>query len=239
MRRCLFLLVFLGLFSCRKEVDNCFRATGEIAEEIRKIGSFQNLQVEDNLNLTWHFSDSAYVKIKSGKNLIPQITTVIKGNSLVIRNENSCNWTRSYTIPFEIDLYSPSPYLIRHEGFGKISCSDTLRSSPLTIQHYAAGDLNLKLSVGELYVDFNSPGECLLFGLAERGAYSIQHFGKFKLDGVHIKECELNMEGENDARIWVSAKILGEHKSTRTIFLKGNPVQQVRLRSTGKFIAIP
>jgi hypothetical protein len=239
MRKVGFLIILIGLFSCRKEVENCFRSTGEIEEEFRSIGSFQNLRLEDNLNLTWHFSDSAYVKIRAGKNLIPKITTAINGNELVIRNQNSCNWTRSYSRPFEIDLFSPAPYLIRHEGFGKISCADSLRSSPLTIQHYAAGDINLNVAVGELYVDFNSPGECLLFGLADKGAYSIQNFGKFKLDGVQIKECDVNMEGENDARMWVSDKIRAEHKSTRTIFLKGNPVRQVQLRSSGKIVPIP
>lgn len=236
------LIVFSGLLlliSCKKEFENCFRSTGEIQVESRKIASFKNLQVEDNLSVTWHESDSEYVKITAGKNLIPQIKTENQGNTLFIRNKNSCNWTRSYSSPFEIDLYSHSPYLIRHEGFGVIHCSDTLKASPLTLQHYGAGDLNLLIKVDELFVDFNSPGECVILGQAEKGAYNIQHFGKVRANGLAIKQCEFKMEGENDAWVWVVNRILGEHLSGRTLFLKGTPNQEISLKSSGKIIAIP
>lgn len=239
MKNILLLMGFVSLFSCKKEFENCIRSTGSIGAETRPLASFENIEVNDNLNLTWFQSDSSYLKIKAGKNLIGQLTSRISEKTLILKNENTCNWTRSYRIPVEIELHSPPPFLIRQLGFGKIQSIDTLTATPLTIQQYGAGDFNLLVHGGELYVDFNSPGTCLLSGSADIGAYSTQNFGKLDASKLNIAQCELNMEGENDAKIWVSKLLTGKHKSSRALFLKGNPIQQIDFLSTGKIIPIP
>lgn len=240
MRLLSFLSTILVLTSCQKEVGNCFKSTGPIVEEMRTLGPFTDLEVNDNINLTWHQSDSNYIRIKAGKNLISQITSKNEGKTLVLKNQNTCNWTRSYGDQVAIDLFAPTPFVMRHWGFGKLISNDSLMSSPLLVQHYGAGDISLKIKVEELFLDFNSPGLCMLNGLSDKGSYNIQGFGKLDARNLNMGNCQLKMEGENDAWIRVSGQLRGEHVSNRSVFVFGNPASvSVVQKASGKVVIQP
>lgn len=232
----LFLLFLLN--ACGKVWENCLRSTGNQTEETRLISEFKNLIIRDNINVTWHHSDSILIKIRAGKNLIPQIRTVVSDQNLILQNDNICNWTRSYDHKIDVHLYSPDPYLVKLEGFGVFQCQDTLKTHPLTLQHYGAGDMVLNIRVYELYIDFNSIGNCTVSGWAKSGSYYLQNAGKLKANQLEMKQCEMYMESENDAWIWVSEQISGVHHSTRTLFLKGRPNGEIFLKGKGGIVEI-
>lgn len=230
------LLVFT--VSCEKFWDQCAHSTGPQETEIRYPGSFRNLEVRDNLDVRWFDSDSIFIRITAGKNLLTNISGKVSDQTLVLKNENRCNWARRYDRPV-VEVYSPSPYVIRQDGFGTIVTIDTLRASPLTIKHYGAGHLNLHIHVWELYVDFNAVATCNLEGWASSGAYFMQHVGKIEATDLEMLQCELNMDGENDSRIWVSRRIWGKHLSGRNVYLKGQPQEQVEFSGSGRLIHLP
>lgn len=233
---CCSFLVFTA--SCEKFWDLCAHSTGPLATEIRYPGPFRNLEVRDNLDVRWYHSDSVYIRITAGNNLLSNISGNVSDQTLVLKNENRCNWARRYDRPV-VEVFSPSPYVIRQEGFGTIESRDTLRASPLTIKHYGAGNLNLRIHVWELYVDFNAVATCNLTGWASSGAYYMQHVGKIEATALQMLQCELNMEGENDSRIWVSQRIWGKHLSGRNVYLKGQPQEQVEFSGSGRLIHLP
>jgi hypothetical protein len=137
----------------------------------------------------------------------------------------------------QIDLYSKAPYLITLKGFGTFATEDSLKTTPLTVQHYGAGVVNMKVKVGEFYLDFDSPNDCQVTGETDKAVYSIQRFGKLKAEYMVVNQLILTMKGENDAWIAVRDSVKGTHESLRTVHVKGNAVNSVVKKSSGWFVS--
>jgi len=195
-----------------------------------------NLKVESDINLFWHDSSVNLIKIRCGRNLLPKIESSIKDSTLILKNGNKCNWVRSYEKPMEIDLYSKAPYLITIEGFGDFTCRDTLRSSPLTIQHYGASKAKILANVGEFYLDFASSNDCEIFGQTSDGIYHIQNYGKVKGQEMKFNTLTVTMKGQNDAWVWAEKVLSGALFTSRNVYLKGNPTNLTELKAGGKVI---
>jgi len=237
MIRPFFILLITFATACKPDaLLDCVNSTGPLREEKRAIGQFENLIIESDLAVTWHDSTENLVIVRCGRNLLRKVRTELVGKTLLLTNENRCNWVRSFDNPMHIDLYSKAPYLISLKGFGDISCEDTLKTTPLTVQHYGTSNVLLKVKVGEFYLDFNSPNDCEVSGESDKAIYSIQRYGKFKAQNMSVHKLILTMKGENDAWISVKDSLKGSHESQRNVYLKGNPSSSVLKKSSGWFI---
>jgi len=161
----LMMLLSLGL-GCGKDKNDCFKSTGEIVFEDRGVQSFTQIETHNNVNVIITQDTFTSVTIEAGKNLIGKVTTVVQGDSLVIRNNNKCNWIRSYK--YDINAYITVKNLRRidHQGFGKISSSTTVNATTLYISNHNNGDIELDLNVGYLYTDMHKTGDVILKGAA-------------------------------------------------------------------------
>ena len=223
-------------FACKPDtLLDCVNSTGPVREEKRAIGQFDNLLVNSDIDVIWHDSSENLLVVRCGRNLLRKVKTEVEGKTLILKNENRCNWVRSYDNPMQIDLYSKAPYLITLKGFGTFTTEDSLKTTPLTIQDYGAGLVNLKVKVGEFYLDFDSPNDCKVAGETDKAVYSIQRYGKLRAENMVVNQLILTMRGENDAWISVRDSVKGNHESQRTVYLKGNPVNRVIKKSSGWF----
>jgi len=231
-----FILYLLLASACKPDtLLDCVNSTGPVREEKRAIGQFDNLLVDSDVDVIWHDSTENLVVVRCGRNLLRKVKTDVEGKTLILKNENRCNWVRSYDYPMQIDLYSKAPYLITLKGFGTFTTEDSLKTTPLTVQHYGAGLVNLEVKVGEFYLDFDSPNDCQVSGEADKSIYSIQRFGKLHAEKMAVNQLILTMKGENDAWISVRDSVKGTHESHRTVHMKGNPVNRVFKKSSGWF----
>lgn len=228
------ILAGICLFSCRKDPGaGCLDSSGALSEEIRPLNSFRKLRISDNVQVTWHDSTVALLKLRCGKNLMAGISTRQSGDELIIDNQNRCNWVRRYDLPVEIELWAPAPWLIRLDGFGEFRCADSLNAGLMTLQCYGAGKAFVKVAGGLFYCDFAAQENVELSGYADSGVFSIQNTGKLDASGLQMRRLEIKMKGENDALIQVKDSLWGIHQSHRKVFLKGQPLQSVEFRSSG------
>src|SRR3972149_5567093 len=90
----------IGMFplasACKKDKPDCFKSTGDLVREQREVGDFSSMEVYNNVNVVISQDTLNQVIIEAGENLLEEITTEINGATLVIRNNNKCNWVRSY-----------------------------------------------------------------------------------------------------------------------------------------------
>ena len=95
-------LCFLASFSsCKKSP----LAVGPTVTQTRVLPDFTELYVSDNINLSIVRSDTCYVEITTGKNIIDNITTEVSGGILRICNTTTCNWIRPYDYELHLTLY--------------------------------------------------------------------------------------------------------------------------------------
>jgi len=80
---------------CSKEGD-CLTNTGDTISEIRSLSDFDSISLNDYVNLILTQNPVPSVRVIAGKNIIKGITTEVIDRTLVIHNQNTCNWLRSY-----------------------------------------------------------------------------------------------------------------------------------------------
>ena len=105
MRRNLLIIMtlcFLATFiSCKKGP----LTVGPIVTQTRELPDFNELNVFDNINLSLVRSDTCYIEITTGKNIIDNITTEVSNGILTICNTTTLNWIRPYDYELRATLY--------------------------------------------------------------------------------------------------------------------------------------
>ncbi len=141
------LLVLVTLSSCRKSpVCDCFEVTGNQATDDRTsaLASFNQIVAYDDMNVFISIGPEEKVLISGGENLIRNISANATNGVLSLRNENNCNWLRSYKkSTINIYITMPEVTFITNNGYGTIQSADTITTDNFQVETYSAGDINL------------------------------------------------------------------------------------------------
>ncbi len=167
VRNLLFLLLCAAVvFSCKKENSgDCFKSTGDVSIEYRTLATFDTIQTDDNVNIFLTCDTFFEVKVEAGENLIPLIKTDVKNNTLCVRNDNKCNWVRSFKVPINVYVTMPSPGGIFNDGHATIKGLNTITDRTVVIKMSSSGDVDLKLDVPHLLTKLSaSEGNLYLTG---------------------------------------------------------------------------
>ena len=86
----LFLLLTMILIACGKENSfDLFKSTGPIVREQRTVdGTFEKISLNNNINLVLTQGNLTTIEVEAGNNLLAEIKTEIKNNTLTIKNLN-------------------------------------------------------------------------------------------------------------------------------------------------------
>lgn len=160
--------VSLLLSSCGKEI---FFSNGDTKDEIRRLeGGFSVIEMYDNVNVHLkHRADTmapglTHIYLRTGENILPNITTEIHEDTLTIHNENILNWLRPYDITIDMTVYYDSIREIIFLSNGDLR-TDTLRGYMMldldTLPHLyinvegGAGDIQLLTHCRRLHTTYN------------------------------------------------------------------------------------
>lgn len=154
-------LFILG--SCNKSspVCECFESAGSQSSLVVQVPYFNQIAVKDNINVVITQGSPEQVTIEGGKNLIQNIGTSVSGVVLDLKNNNICNWLRSYKKSV-INVYITMPELVSvtNSGYGTVQSQGTIVSDSLV--------LNTNNSSGDIQLDVNARFiNAHLFGTAD------------------------------------------------------------------------
>ena len=167
-------ILLLFTVSCEKaSVADCFKSTGSIVQEERPVTGFHTVILHDNVNLVLESSNTNHLTIEAGKNLLKKIVTEVNDSVLTIRNNNSCNWVRSYDKPVMAYLSFTELDTLEYRSIGDVTSKDTIRVGNMEISvkegageigfivdavilhcnlHYGTADIKMKGHAGVCYV---------------------------------------------------------------------------------------
>lgn len=235
----IFLTFYLLLVSsCKKENRwDMFKRTGDIISESRNLPYFKQLYVEDNVNVFITQGPMQEVKLQGGENLLPLIKTEVKDSILYIRNDNKCNWARSYKKSV-INLHLTMLELrnIFHEGSGLIKSTDTIKAPVIDIWTKSSGDVDLILYVDEVYSHMHSSSDVTLRGYSILQGLYHTGTGYFRASDLYtISSWSHNLSAGNEY-FYATMKLSVTNDWVGDIYYKGNPVTNFTGKGTGKFI---
>lgn len=234
------LIVTLATTGCKKDsLCNCLESTGSEITEIRNIGSFSNIEMNNNVDVVLKKGNTNTVSVTSGKNLIDGIVTEVENNVLVIRNKNKCNWLRDFKNKFIVEITYEDINYITNNGSGNLSCADTIRTSFLQIDNWnGTGELNVKLDCDEVYFKLHTgPADIIASGKTNYLYIYSKGNGFVKAAEVITPRCDVTNGSTGDCEINSDQIINANIEYNGDVYYKGNPpVIEAIITGNGKLI---
>jgi Putative auto-transporter adhesin, head GIN domain len=234
------LLGLLYLVSC-KNISDCFEKTGTITKQNRlATAPFKRIEVYDNIRLVLKNGQQDTILVEAGENLQDKITLNIKDSTLFIKNENTCNWTRSYDIPINVYVSAKKLEFFRSNGFGKINSEEPLRDIGSLFFYTIGGSSEIDVefeNLGYLVLVVNANGTIKMSG--QVGWMSLLNFGfgKINLKDFIADFCTVKQEGEGEISVSPVQELVGYIKSVGNVIYYGNPAKvDVQIKGDGKLI---
>jgi hypothetical protein len=224
-------LISLGVvmtchFSCKKSGTNCFTNSGQVVREIRGVSGFDSIDLEDNVNLILKDDSVFKIEVEAGKNLLDGIITKVENRQLVIRNNNVCNWLRSYSDPINVYASVRNLSKIYYNSAGDISTINPITSGNFTVEIWGgAGVVDLNLDIhgyGHFFLqmgsaDFVLHGACNIVNLYG-GDYGLIQAKNLQTDIAYVTN-----RGTNDIYVRARKLLDASIQSIGNIYYTGNP----------------
>jgi predicted small secreted protein len=218
------LVAFLA--GCNKDEGVCISTTGKIITQDRFVPSYKTVEVNDNINLILT-QDPAInrITVEAGENLIDGITAVLDSGKLVLRNENSCNWLRSFEVPVNVYLTFTQLDTIIFQAAGNITCTNDWTNYSVCLDVIeGAGKIDLKLQVYRSFIlarygttDINLTGNSEVTTLV---SYS---FGPLHAENLISKFTYVSSYSPNDMFIYSSIDMVVQIGNIGNIYYRGDP----------------
>lgn len=222
-------LVTLLLFSCNGEnAPDCFQNAGDLTQRSVDIGPFTKITVFERINLVLRSGPDHQVMIETGEFLQNEISAIVEGDRLVLRNENGCNLFREYGLT-TIYVTAPNIDLIRSSTGLLISSQGVLDYPNLTLISESFNNPETETTDGSFDLDLNATSvQIVVNGIAY-----------FKLAGI-AEQLDVNIaagDSRVEAENLIATNVIVNHRGTNDIFV--NPQQRISgvIRSTGDVIS--
>jgi len=228
------------MYSCNKESRwDCIKRTGKTAIDIRSLPPFTKIRVTDNVNVFITQGSVQEVKVEAGNNLIPLVKTEVLDDTLRIKNDNHCNWARSYKNgTINVHVIMPVLRYLTHVGSGLVKSNDTIICDSLGIWAHQTGNVELTVNANIILTNTHTTADITLRG--KSGLLGIHHTGEGYL---HFEDLQTDY-------IWSTSKSSGdEYLNAQTelwvtiewegnIFYSGNPTTHLFGTGVGKLIKL-
>lgn len=164
MKKLLYILAVIFLFSCNSEnAGDCFQKTGEIIQQEVIVSAFTKILVNRDVELIIKQGIEQKVVIETGKNLMNDVEALVIDNKLIITDNNTCNYVRSYGIT-KVYVTSPNITEIRSSTQYDLSSDGVLTYPSLTLlsedfnvpDSFTNGNFKLEVDNNYLNITFNN-----------------------------------------------------------------------------------
>ncbi len=209
-------LLMIASLSCDSEgASDCFQTAGTSIEQTIELSPFTEIIVHENVSLYLSEGPAQSVVVKTGENLLPDVSLEVSGETLEIRDTNNCNYFRDYDIT-EVYVTSPNLTKIRNSSQFTIRSIGTLSFNDLQLicennnsDYLNVGDFDLSLdNVNNLRITSNGNAVFNLDGSANN--FNIGLFaGDARVESKSLIANEITVYGKstNDVLIYPVQKL--------------------------------
>ncbi|MFH1160617.1 MAG: head GIN domain-containing protein [bacterium] len=234
-----FLSILLCWCGCGKTGFDCLNSTGEITTEERTISPFDSIEINDYVNVFISHDSVTKVTVQAGKNILPGISTEVKNRQLVIHNNNTCNWIRSYNNPINVYISTPDLWKIYYNSSGNLTSLNKLSYDSLMLEVWGGCgtiDLDVDIFQGYFYLQLGT-ADLHLRGACDIASLSSGDFGLLDARNLHARFLFISSRSSNNCYVYADQELTATIESIGDIYYTGNPKKITTiLNGTGKVI---
>lgn len=185
-------------------MDDCITSKGPNTTITRHVGDYDKLSISDRIQvqLVQDAARRGEVTVYGPSNLLGQITSDVDGGELILKNENTCNFVRSFDYELKITLYISDLKEVRMESISTLSNEDTLVLKNLRLLHSALSDVQLTIDVeNETFVQSLNSAHTTLFGSSRVLKGSIEEVSELNAGNFVCEEVLLDIHTPLDCTV--------------------------------------
>ncbi len=253
----LFFLVSLMVTSCSK-VEALF-INGEPVTEYRDVNQpFTVVSMFNNVNVKLVHDRHPHLELNCPKNLVEKVTTEVKNDTLVIRNENNFNWIRSFDYSIDLTVYYDSLRSVNFYSIGQLLSTDSLvgmKTQAVDTAQNAndsikrgnfvlrilegSGDIDLTFNCNILKTVFNNGTSTVtLRGRAGYTEHYMKSYGAVHAETMYCNIVKVMSHSTNDIYVWPHSELYAYLYNIGNTYYKGNPWIDARCTNYGRVIPL-
>lgn len=206
-------------------LTSCFNAiegVGESKSEDRAMEKFDQVVLETSADVNIRHNlikENNSIEVIAQENILPLVTTVVKGGVLTIDVKESIMTTDK----FEVNINTNGLTSIASNGSGDVSSDNVLRFEDMDIEHNGSGDVTLKLKGEELDVNHNGSGDISLDGSVDE--FDLESNGSGDVDAFDLvtKKADVGNNGSGDINVHVKESLDVTNNGSGDVRYKGKP----------------
>lgn len=232
----------LGMMACKKNNRfDCFKRTGVISAETRLLADFYIIDVYNNMNVFLIQDTINYVAIKAGSNLLSNIETSIEGTKLTIKNNNKCNFTRSYKQDIEVYIHFKKLDELIYQGTGPVTSINAIVNNSFIFNCWDGTD-SVKLNLEVPLVNANihtGVADLIVKGHAQQLFAYARSSGVFRMQQFVCENVYSNNVSSSDHFFYVKNKLEALVQYKGNTYYMGHPSEIIKTENNeGKLIPL-
>lgn len=228
-RSILFFLCSIIFFSCNKEsASDCLQNAGDIVREEIIMADFTKITVFEKIQLVLKTGPIPKVEVETGEFLLNEVSTVVEGDRLILKNENGCNLFRKYGIT-KIYVTAPNIEEIRSSTGLSVQSDGVLTYPNITLLSESFINEEAETTDGEFDLEFDSHQVNIIVN----GIAYFRIRGKVENLNITIAAGDSRIEAEN----LIAENISLDHRGSNDMLI--DPQQSLKgvIRGTGDVIS--
>ena len=237
------IVILFFLYGCTNNTSDCLSPSGAIVNKTISLTNFSKVIIHESIEIELKQGSENSIQIYYGKNLIDNISTIVKNELLSIDN-STCNLIRDNN-PAKIVLTAIDISEIRNSSQFSVFNKEIIKFSSLTLisenyneDYVNVGDFNLLIDNKDLNIISNNVSNFTITGNTENlfiGFYA--GVGKFNGENLMAQNVNLFHRGINEIIVSPTQQLTGEIRSSgNVISVNKPPIIKVKEFYSGKLI---
>jgi len=222
-----------------REFTGAKAGSGVIETQTRELGDFSSVAIRYPGEVVVKQGPDPSVTITADDNLLPQLKTGIRDDSLFIEN-GEADWDLRVrpTKPVVISITVPELKELDFSSAGILTI-DHFQGDDLNINISGAGDVNLsELEFTSLNFRLSGAGSVNADGQVNEIHVRISGFGDFDGSELKAQSAEVIISGAGQAKLWVLEQLDAEISGAGEIEYYGDPEVNKRINGAGTVIKL-
>lgn len=233
---------FLGLWIGAALLAGCispFNAivgSGKMVSETREVSGFDTVALSGVGDLTIIQGDKEGLTIQAEDNLLPELTSEVRGSTLYLQTRNWVNVMPTKGIQYTLHVKNLRGVNI--SGSGSVS-ADRLVTAGLNVNLSGSGRGNLsQVDAQSLDVRISGSGRFDLSGQVDSLDISISGSGKFDAGELQTRQAQVIISGSGSATLWVEDNLSARISGSGRISYYGSPTISQSVSGSGSMTSL-
>lgn len=233
------------LAACAKEErGDCFISAGALATEVRSVGDYQSIVLDDRIDLVLTQDSLAEpsITVEAGRNLLGRVHTEVRNGELRITSDLKCNWVRNLKERPVVNATFRQLERITYRSVGNITATTPIRGSTFRLEQWDGhGTVRLEVHVDTCWIGLHTGvGDAVVSGTVQQLSLYTLNFAHIDASSFTAREILLNNSGSGDIRCRATEALYVQVRNVGDVYYAGDPgTVEAQLTGTGRLIKVP